>query len=144
MDNKTLANNLLESEHIEEAVADIISSGVITTTLGPLAAGVAGVLFGVSKDVVKKIKEYQKSKNKEVSPIERVRTKLSLEIEDDSTYYKNILTRLAKSSSLKELNNITSELSKHLNLSKEEFVALHDYLFTQRNKLQNVHILAER
>ena len=144
MDNKTLANKLLETEQIEETVAELVSSGIITTTLGPLAAGVAGVLFGVSKDIVKRINQYQKSNNQESEPIERVREKLSLEIEDDSTYYKNILTRLGRSKSLKELNLITIELSKHLKLSKEEFVALHDYLFEQRNKLQNIHILAER
>lgn len=142
MDTKTKANKLLESE-LNESIGELISTGVFTTTLGPLAAGVLGVVFGVGKDLFKKVQAYQRANDKNSTPLERVRHKLSNEIEDDSKYYKGILTRLAMSQSLKELNTISLELSKHLKLDKEEFVALHDYLFSQRRKFHELHLLTD-
>jgi hypothetical protein len=142
MDNKTKANELLSSE-LNETVGELISSGVFTTTLGPLAAGVLGVMFGVGKDLFRKVQSYRKANDKDSTPLERVRHKLSNEIEEDSKYYKSVLTRLAMSQSLKELNNISLELSKHLKLDKEEYVALHEYLFSQRRKFHELHLLTD-
>lgn len=141
MDKYDLASNLLEEREINEmAVGEIISSGLITTTLGPLAAGVLSVIYG-STNLSNVLTKFKKKDITEQTPIDRVKVKLSKEIEKDSHFYKVALTKLVKDTSLKLLNDISLEISKHLKLSKEETIALHDYLFTQRNKIREVEAL---
>lgn len=140
METYKLANELLteDSKLNEMAVGELISSGVLTTVLGPLAAAVLGVFYGSTQDIIKKLKDYKNKDSKSAKPLERVKIKLSQHIEEDSDFFKSALTKLAKSKELKVLNDVTLSISKQLKLSKEEFVALHDYLFEQRNKLQNM------
>jgi hypothetical protein len=138
MDTKDLANDLLEAQELHEmAVGELISTGVATAILGPLAASVLGVIYKTTN--IQKVLDVFKKKDLEgLEPIDRVKAKLSKQIEHDATFYKTALTKIAKSNSLKVLNSVALDISKHLKLSKEEFVALHDYLFEQRNKLSNI------
>lgn len=140
MEKYQIVNDLLteDSKLNEMAVGELISSGVLTSVLGPLAAGVLGVLYGSTQDIIKKLKDYKNKDSKSGNALERVKIKLSQHIEEDSDFFKNALTKLAKSKELKVLNDVALSVSKQLKLSKEEFVALHDYLFEQRNKLQNL------
>jgi len=143
MDKYALAESLLseEDELNEMAVGEMISSGVLTTVLGPLAAAVLGVFYGISGDILRKLKEYKSKDISSASPMERVKIKLSQHIEEDSKFFKAALTKLSSSKALKDLNDVALSISKQLKLSKEEFVALHDYLFEQRNKLHNIEKL---
>lgn len=143
MDKYILAESLLsEDDKLNEmAVGELISSGVLASVLGPLAAGVLGVFYGISGDVLKKLKEYKDKDSASAKPLDRVKIKLSQHIEKDSQFFKVALTKLSKSKSLKEINDVALSMSKQLKLSKEEFIALHDYLFKLAHKLHNIDTL---